>query len=337
MLFRVDTQQRTAAQVPATTLAALRLWERQDLQEWVLHTPKLLGEDLLVITSEFDRFDRTSERLDLLALDRRGKLVVVELKRSAMGTAAELQALRYAAFCSNMSLQDVAELHRSFLQSRGRPEASLEEAMGAIQSFIEEPGYSGPDNKPRIILAAEEFPPEITSTVLWLRSFEVDVTCVRLRPHLIEGQVIIDSSVLIPLPEAEEFLIRRERKESEQTSRGDRRPIDPAEYLAAVPEPIRPAFQRVRDWLVSREGIGETAFRSGLTYKRASDQAWVTWLEHTRNEVRVALPPNVALDPSRIVRRSRGGWLIVSARTDEEAAEVVLLLAEAVADLNGHV
>lgn len=337
MLFRIDTQQRTVAPVPPTTLAGLQLWERQDLQEWVLHTPNLLGEDLLVITSEFDRFDRTSERLDVLALDRRGKLVVVELKRSAVGTAAELQALRYAAFCSTMSLQDIAELHQSFLRNRGHPEASAEDAMQRITTFVEQPGYSVLDNKPRIILAAEEFPPEITSTVLWLRSFGVDVTCVRLRPHLIDDQVILDSSILIPLPEAEEFLIRRERKESEQTLRGDRRPIDPAEYIAAVPEHIRPIFQRLRDWLASRDDIRETAFRSLLSYRRVSDRAWVTWLQHTRSEVRIAIPPNVALEPSRIIRTSSSGWPITSARTEEDAAEVEILLAEAIARLDEQV
>jgi RecB family endonuclease NucS len=58
----------------------------------VIHNPQLPGEDLLVIIDESSGFDSTAERLDILALDRAGKLGVVELKRTAVGTAAELQA-----------------------------------------------------------------------------------------------------------------------------------------------------------------------------------------------------------------------------------------------------
>ena len=45
----------------------------------------ILGDDLLIIAKEFSDFDRTSERLDLLAIDRDGKLVIIELKRDRSG------------------------------------------------------------------------------------------------------------------------------------------------------------------------------------------------------------------------------------------------------------
>jgi hypothetical protein len=338
MLFRVDVQQRTVSQVAATSLVELQLWERHDLQEWVLHTPQMLGEDLLIITSEFDHFNRTSERLDVLALDKQGKLVVVELKRSAVGTAAELQALRYAAFCSTLSLDDLTELHRDYLRRRGQPEYSTEQAAERIAAFVEQPSFSALDNQPRIILAAEEFPAEITATVLWLRSFDMDIRCLRLRPYLIEDQLVLESSVLIPLPEAEEFLIRRERKDAEQAVRGDRRPIEPEEFLATVPEGVRPTFLRIRNWLVSRNDLREAAFKFGLTYRRASDRKWATWLEFTRNEVRMAIRPDVSVDPVRVVRYSSivGGykWPIISARTDDDAAEAERLLTEAIEHLD---
>lgn len=104
MLFLVDERHRSARRMIEARFSELALKERFDIQEWVLACPQLLGEDLLVITSEFDQFDRTSERLDLLAVDRYGKLVVVELKRTAVGTRADLQALRYAAYCSTLTL-----------------------------------------------------------------------------------------------------------------------------------------------------------------------------------------------------------------------------------------
>lgn len=221
LLFLVDTKQRTATPATAATLGDLSLTERYDLQEWVLAQPSLLGEDLLVVTSEFNQFDRTAERLDVLMLDRTGKLVVVELKRSAVGTAAELQGLRYAAYCSALSFDDVVEMYAAFHASRDKRELSREEARAEILDFIAAPDFEELDDKPRIILAAEEFPPEITATLLWLRTFEVEISAVRLRLRLYQvgEQLTLDSSMLIPLPEAEEYLIRRERKDHDQASR----------------------------------------------------------------------------------------------------------------------
>jgi hypothetical protein len=204
MLFLVDTKQRTATPAEAETFSTLGLTERYDLQEWVLAQPSLLGEDLLVVTSEFNQFDRTAERLDVLMLDRAGKLVVVELKRSAVGTAAELQGLRYAAYCSALSFDDVVEMYTAFHAARDRRELSRDEARSEILDFVADPDFEELDDKPRIILAAEEFPPEITATLLWLRTFEVDISAVRLRLYRVGEQLALGSSMLIPLPEAEE-------------------------------------------------------------------------------------------------------------------------------------
>ena len=44
--------------------------------------PDALGEDLLIVHKEFDGFADTRERLDLLALDKEGRLVVLETSLS---------------------------------------------------------------------------------------------------------------------------------------------------------------------------------------------------------------------------------------------------------------
>src|SRR5439155_26490753 len=83
----------------------LNIWERQHIEEWVRANPEILGEDLLVLTIEFDRFTNSSDRLDILALDRDGNLVVVELKRDAAAGYTDLQAIRYAAMVSSMTIE----------------------------------------------------------------------------------------------------------------------------------------------------------------------------------------------------------------------------------------
>jgi hypothetical protein len=149
MLFKIDVEGKRASQVKHGSLADWQLRERYDLQEWILHNPELLGEELLIVTSEFSGFDKTAERLDVLALDKEGVLTVVELKRSALGTAAELQALRYAAYCSTMSLKDVTELMAEYESKRSKTEITATDAERRIKEFINERDFAELADKPR--------------------------------------------------------------------------------------------------------------------------------------------------------------------------------------------
>jgi hypothetical protein len=326
MLFTVDVAAKTASEVAHVTLAQLQLRERYDLQEWILQTPSILGEDLLVITSEFSGFDKTAERLDVLALDRRGVLTVVELKRSAVGTAAELQALRYAAYCSTMSLSDLCDLFAVHESRRAKSAITVVDAEQRIRAFVNEPDFSALTDRPRIILGAEEFSPEITATVLWLRTFGIDISCVRLRPYSVGHQLLLDSSVIIPLPEARDFQIRREKKEAEQRKPPERDVVSADEFVRAINDDVRPIFEHIRAWLLTVSDINEKAFQTLLSYRKGPDREWITWMQSTRWEARVAIRPEVDVDPTLFVRKSQGGWSIVRARNIEEAVQVESLI-----------
>jgi len=325
MLFSIDPETKTATSVAAATFSGLSLRERYDIQEWVLKTPSLLGEDLLVVSTEFAGFDRTAERLDVLAVDRNGKLVVIELKRTAIGTAAELQAIRYAAFCSTFSLEDVSELLGRYLQMRGEEQITPGEARARIVDFVGNPSFQALDDKPRIILAAQEFPPEITATVMWLRSFQVDVSCIRLTPYSLGDRLVLDSSVLIPLAEAQAFLIRRARKDVEQAAPEDA-PANADTFIERADHGIRGLVQRLRAWLVTRADIREGVFKTLISYRAVSDNAWVTWIELTRREIRVALPPEADLVGLDFIP-TQYGWNKVVVRNDNELDRVIELLS----------
>src|SRR5204862_1081846 len=112
----VDKEQKQVSEIEPTTFPQLRLWELQDLEAWVTSAPELAGGDFTVVSSEYDRFDRTSERLDVLGLVRtepgRGRLVVVELKRDGTSTTAALQAIKYAAYVAAAQFADVVSMYR---------------------------------------------------------------------------------------------------------------------------------------------------------------------------------------------------------------------------------
>ena len=79
-MFRIDKGDNSIKPLRARSFSELGFKERQHLQEWIAKYPSCLGEDLLIIQKEFAGFSDTQERLDLLALDKNGRLVIIENK-----------------------------------------------------------------------------------------------------------------------------------------------------------------------------------------------------------------------------------------------------------------
>src|SRR6266545_1752247 len=113
LVFTIEAETATPATPIRLSEADLR--ERVHLQEWVKAHPQMLGEDLLLITDEFDwqnpAGQPTHERLDVLALDRTGRLVVAELIRDRAPDTVALQALTYAAMVSRFSVDHLVDLY----------------------------------------------------------------------------------------------------------------------------------------------------------------------------------------------------------------------------------
>jgi hypothetical protein len=214
MIFTYNKLTRGITVPSETGFKAHRLLERQDLEKWVEHYPEILGEELLIVTTEYDKFDKTNERLDLLAIDKDGNLVVIELKRDDSGKNVDLQAIKYAAYCSTLTFNEVVKLYQRYLVKTDR---SMTEAIARdrIIGFIENDEFEELSDRPRIIIVSKSYRPEVTASVIWLRKFGMDITCIKLTPFELDNDVIaFESTILIPLPEAKDFIIESEKKES---------------------------------------------------------------------------------------------------------------------------
>ena len=73
-LFRVQSENHETDKIKEVDFTHLGFQERQHIQEWIADNPGILGDDLLIIGKEFSGFDRTKERLDLLAVDSDGQI-----------------------------------------------------------------------------------------------------------------------------------------------------------------------------------------------------------------------------------------------------------------------
>ena len=194
--------------------------EREGLQTaLVANIEPALGK-AFVIADEKNLWEDSSRRVDLLCVDEDANLVVVELKRDDSGGTAELQAVRYAAMVSTMTLSDTADAHARYVRDRGE-EITTDEAKSRIVSFLGWTDQAEEDDfnkRTRIVLISSNFSKELTSTVLWLNDAGVDIRCVRMVPYAHPAGLLIDVQQVIPVPEAADFQVRLRRQQKERTA-----------------------------------------------------------------------------------------------------------------------
>lgn len=219
-MFKVDKELNELQPLSRTSFSEAGLRERDHLQEWIAKAPdalgQVLGEELLVIQKEFDGFDGTRERLDLLALDKNGRLLVIENKLDDSGRDVVWQAMKYAAYCSSLNRGDIVTIFADYLRlSEGLAEEKLCEFLecDSLEDIVLNEGKSQ-----RILFIAGSFRREVTSTALWLREHQIDVRCIRVSPYEFRGELLIDMQQVIPPPEAADYMIKMAQKDNEEKS-----------------------------------------------------------------------------------------------------------------------
>lgn len=201
-----------------TSFHAAGIRERTDLQRLLRDRIEIISPDTLVIAEEFGEWEDSRRRIDLLGLEKSGDLVVIELKRTEDGGHMELQAIRYAAMVSGMTFEKAVDVYASYLCRSG---SSLD-AKTEILQFLgwEEPDEDRFAQDVRIVLVSAEFSKELTTAVMWLNERDLDIRCVRMKPYVDDGRIIVDVQQIIPLPEAEDYIVRiKEKEERERTAR----------------------------------------------------------------------------------------------------------------------
>ena len=209
---------RVSSELPLRKFRELGFEERAHLQQWIATTPDILGEDLLIIQEEFDGFNDTRERLDLLALDKSGNLVIIENKLDDTGRDVTWQVLKYASYCSTLKKEQIRSIFQTYLDRKGIEDTATE----LISEFFEGEDYSeltlNQRQTQRIMMVAGSYRKEVTSTVLWLMNFKLRIQCFRASVYELNGQVLLDMEQVIPTPDSADYIISMAEKTQEDLS-----------------------------------------------------------------------------------------------------------------------
>lgn len=219
-MYVVSAQGSVAAE--PVSLSDLHLTEVRDLEEWVIAHPEVLGPDVKVVATQFDRWQteggsRARERLDVLGLENSGRLVVAELKRDA-DASVHVQAITYAALVSGFTEETLAHAHSDFRTGRGMP-TTPEEALELLREDLEADFDPDVLSNPRIVLVARAFPAQVVTTAEWLSNRSVDISLVQVQAWRVADRIAVTFDQVYPLPGLEDALLiparRRVAKEQE--------------------------------------------------------------------------------------------------------------------------
>lgn len=115
------------------------------LEDWIVANPRLLGLDLLILGRQI--IMDNGKRLDILAMDADGGLVIIELKRDRTSRDVVAQALEYASWARKLTDKQIYEIAAMKL---GRPLAE------AFQETFDAPLPDKLNNEHSMMIVASE-------------------------------------------------------------------------------------------------------------------------------------------------------------------------------------
>lgn len=281
------------------TLKEASILEVQDLQKMILADPDAffgeLGEDLLIVGREVKPSDMVGDSIDILAVDKDGNSVIIELKRSE-NKLQMLQALSYAAMMADWTPADFVDERQRFAGE------TPQEASDQIRDSLQSVNKNDLNRTQRVILLAENFDFALLKTAEWLsKKYEVNLKCYKMDYAVDGDSEYLACTCVYPPKEIVDYASRVRRPSSLATSD---RPSSWEQALSIVKsEPVRAFFQKSIE--ANREqniGSRQVYFRLGKDRKfgvcARSKHAWAWQGGRFHGDVefwqeRVSLPAKV--------------------------------------------
>lgn len=164
------------------------------LEDWLENNPDDIVENgkLLIIGRQVTT--NLGSFIDLLAIDRQGDVVVVELKRDRTPRATLAQALEYASFVEKLGYEQLEDILRTY---------TGDEAVNLVQYHKEYFSLASDEaivfnHDQRIVIVGQTVTPEIRQTSAFLRKKGIRVTCLEFTFFKTDdGQRLLSTDIVI--------------------------------------------------------------------------------------------------------------------------------------------
>lgn len=209
-MYKLNTKENALDKIKRTSFKENNIMERANIQEWIRKDPSILGEELIIISHEYDKFE-VNERLDLLAIDKDGNLVVIEVKRDNTGGSVDFQSLKYCSYCSTLTPEEIVEMYEEYLEKFNLTEDPIENIMNFLEVDTEDILNSILNTYQRIIITGGEIDKRILSSAAWLSKNNIDIKCITIVPYLTDDkeEILIDINQIIPVYDINDYFINK--------------------------------------------------------------------------------------------------------------------------------
>lgn len=209
-----------AEKIEPVTFSELNMKE-SDLEEILRSNIEILcdeEESMLVVGRQVK--NEQNGRSDLTAVDNNGNLVLIEIKRDRKDIeirkeAFEFQAIRYAASYATIESVDelVKKVYSPYIEKYNSEFelgelTSYELGIRKLNEFLKvNCSENNFNEKQKIILAASDYDEQTLSAVAWLNSNNVNISCYKLAPFKINGEVYLNADKILPVTEYDDYYV----------------------------------------------------------------------------------------------------------------------------------
>ena len=179
-------------------------------------------ESLLVIGRQV--VTNTGKRMDLVALNNDGALILIEVKRDAQDVKApddhaEIQSVRYAASLATLKSQEdlVTRLYGPYIQkfgvddlrNNGGARSPDEWARKKLGDFIRDNDINSAsvNSTQKIVLIGAAFDSDTKSAAAWMAANGLPIRMIEVRPHTLDGIYYLNIEQIIPVPQYKDFYV----------------------------------------------------------------------------------------------------------------------------------
>jgi hypothetical protein len=213
--------------------------EEAILEDWLEKNPDGILEDgkLLIIGRQINT--NLGSTIDLLALDRAGDVVVVELKRDRTSRDTLAQALEYVSFAEQLDTNQLETILQSYMNDESLTLAEYHRKYFDLTS--DEAVAFNKDR--RIVIVGQRVTNEVRQTSSFLRRKGIRVTCVEFSFFQPNGGTKLLS---------QEIVVGSKPSRPQRVSSGSLPVVTREDFLGALDENGKAVFEKVLEFAQSR-------------------------------------------------------------------------------------
>ena len=179
-------------------LEPLRFSAERDFEDLLEKDATLiLGEPLCVISRQ-PPLSTSKQKIDLLALDRQGNSVIIELKRGKPSRTAITQILEYAAGVSQLSFIELEQLAYRWCLQHGKEFSTLTALHSEFFGY--EPGdirKSAFNQRQRLVLISEGVDTRVLEVAEYLRALGLDLTYISYFSYHAPDEILVATETVL--------------------------------------------------------------------------------------------------------------------------------------------